>query len=156
MTYPSELGRIVVALSKTREALEDLVRAMGKPSSSRPWWDCLERWDDIEEGLELVLQWAEDENRDLSQRNYMQSLAGLSVAKPSTVKATQATPEAAASISPKVQQAIDFIREKGPIKGLSVASHIGVHPTTFRKYYSPRLKALGVKNDGQGYYVPDK
>lgn len=58
----------------------------------------------------------------------------------------------------KVQKALQFIREKGPLFGKEVAKHIKVEFSTFRTRYVPLLKsAHGVVNrPDKGYFVPTK
>jgi len=55
----------------------------------------------------------------------------------------------------KVDTALAFIREKPNSKAVTIASHIGVEEPTFRSNYVPVLKDRGVKNDGEGYYLPE-
>ena len=53
--------------------------------------------------------------------------------------------------NPKVFNALGFIKDKGPIKGLLIARHIMVKMSTFRSHYVPKLKELGVISTDDGY-----
>ena len=54
----------------------------------------------------------------------------------------------------KVEKALEFIRKKPGSKGVTIAGHIEVEEPTFRSNYGPILKDRGVRNDGDGYYLP--
>ena len=56
----------------------------------------------------------------------------------------------------KMTMALEFIRERGPVKAVLIAKHIGVEENTFRSNYVPALIASGMSNDrtGDGYYDP--
>ena len=49
--------------------------------------------------------------------------------------------------------ALEIIERDGPVSGKVLAKRIKVEETTFRRHYVPVLKAFGVTNDGDGYYV---
>ena len=53
----------------------------------------------------------------------------------------------------KAQLALRIIEQEGPIAGKALAKRIEAEESTLRKHYIPPLKAFGVTNDGQGYYV---
>jgi hypothetical protein len=53
----------------------------------------------------------------------------------------------------KALAALQIIEQEGPIQGKALAKRINVEFSTFRKHIVPPLKAVGVKNDGHGYYV---
>lgn len=55
--------------------------------------------------------------------------------------------------SEKLEKAWQFIIAKGKVKGVLIASHIGVKYPTFRKHYAPVLIARGAKTTGDGYFV---
>lgn len=55
--------------------------------------------------------------------------------------------------SKNIEKALEIIKEKGPVKGSTVAKGIGVRVTTFRKHYVPILTDRNVLNDGEGYYL---
>jgi hypothetical protein len=54
----------------------------------------------------------------------------------------------------KIQQALQLIDKRGPIKGVRIARELGICESTFRKHYVPLLEERGVRNDrsGNGYY----
>ena len=63
---------------------------------------------------------------------------------------------AVSKLKPKQRHAYDYIRENGPVKGLTVAKSVNVKLSTFNTHYVPALKECGVENvrDGDGYFVP--
>ncbi len=56
-------------------------------------------------------------------------------------------------LKPKEQAALKLIREEGPIGGKTLALRLDLAESTIRRHIIPRLKGLGVQNDGHGYYV---
>lgn len=63
-------------------------------------------------------------------------------------------PSARISID-KLQLAIQFIKGHPKAKALTIAKHLGVKEATFRSNYMPALNDHGVRNDGDGYYIPN-
>ena len=53
----------------------------------------------------------------------------------------------------KVAAALQVIEKDGPILGKALAKRINLEFATLRRHIVPKLKPLGVKNDGQGYYL---
>ena len=54
-------------------------------------------------------------------------------------------------LNSKVVKAVQYVKQKGPIKGLAIARHIRVEESTFRTHYVPKLKKLGVVSTEDGY-----
>jgi hypothetical protein len=53
----------------------------------------------------------------------------------------------------KVAAALEVIEKDGPILGKALAKRINLEFATLRRHIVPKLKPLGVKNDGHGYYL---
>lgn len=57
--------------------------------------------------------------------------------------------------SSKLQRALEFVKDRGPIKGLAIAKHLNIEESTFRKHYAPKLRDRGVISTDDGYvYEP--
>jgi hypothetical protein len=63
------------------------------------------------------------------------------------------SPSDSDGLSEKVSTAFQIVKEEGPIQGKALAKRIDLEFSTLRRHIVPKLKALGVKNDGNGYYV---
>jgi hypothetical protein len=156
MKYRSELAEILEEIDKVRSALTDLVMAIDRPTSD-PWYEYGERWERVGNSLASTLESAARNDDELRQILYSRAVSGIAARSNHTpdLPSDIAPPPPKPAVSPKVQKAIDYIRSKGPVKALSIARHIGLKGDAgFRKHYVPKLKALGVKNDGNGYYLP--
>lgn len=72
-----------------------------------------------------------------------------------------ASPETqAAANRPRVsQKTVDdllrMIRDKPNSKAITLSNAFNLRESTFKSNYVPHLKARGVKNDGDGYYLPE-
>ncbi len=63
------------------------------------------------------------------------------------------SPPTPPALSAKKLKAFEFIKERGPVKAILVANHIGIGESTFRTHYLPALRDHGVRHDGDGYIV---
>jgi hypothetical protein len=162
--YRFRIAYILKTIESVREALKDLAISIDRHSES-PWHDCEDRWhllgDDLLESLEDAARF-EPELREVL---YQRAIAGLppterqreetsrrAVQLLESTEDDEAAPEQI--IPAKVRMALEFIKAKGPVKAVLVANHIDISHPGFRTRYVPKLKALGVKNDGDGYYYP--
>ena len=54
--------------------------------------------------------------------------------------------------TPKQQKALDFVKEKGKVKGILIARHLGITEGAFRTHYVKKLRKYGLRNDRDGGY----
>jgi len=153
MIFHSDMALILDRINEVRSELQTLVISRSRPSGW-PWYDdCAERWEELSANLIASLENAERSNEELRKSLYARSMSQLVARSHPKVHKKKPIPK----VPPKVQKALDFIRQRGRVKGLLVAKHIEVSYPRFRSHYVPKLKVLGVMNDqqGDGYYFPE-
>jgi hypothetical protein len=158
--YRFNLVKVLEKIERVRTALMDLAISIDRPSSE-PWYGCAEGWEWIGNELAQSLDNAASDDEELREFLYQRAIKGFggpvrSRADYAAMLLDAADSEPEQRLHPKVKMALDFIKARGPVKAIVVANHIGVSSTGFRSRYVPKLKALGVRNDGHGdgYYFP--
>jgi hypothetical protein len=147
MKFHSEMHEVIKSINGVRGGLRDLVIAINRPGES-DWWTHDGHWHELGERLDASLKDADRINTELRQALYLKGIRALLA----RTKAPATKPD---QIPVKVQKALDYIKERGHVKGLLVAKHIQVSYARFRSNYVPKLRALGVVNEGEGYCLPD-
>lgn len=158
MASHSEMREILVAIEAVRKELKTLLIEVDlsepifihSPYVSRQ----AQTWHGLEIDLGRVLEHAKSYNSEVRESLYQRSLETSGIGALIAKNSGKPAPKPKAKAHPNLQKAYDFIKAQGPVKAALVCRKIDVESSTFRTHYVPKLKEMGVKNDGHGYYVP--
>ncbi len=155
MTYHSEVETLLTSVNELRRRFEEIVISEHRGSDIDAVADIYGTgWNRAVIKLQLALGYVATDVPEVRQALYQRGLQqirnteGFGADSPTE-------PNHKPRIAPKVQQALDYIKLHGPVKGILVARHIKVSYPRFRSVYRRRLGDLGVRNDGKGYYVDE-
>jgi len=150
------VAEVINAIESIRTTLHRTVIAWDAQSKVKIAPYFLESWPYLTRTLQSNLDTLAMLQPDVHRTVYRKSLARLRAehrladnAQEPTIKKTPTA---------RQKKALDFVREKGRVKGYFLAKHLGVKESTFRKHWEPGLRPFGLRNDrtGDGYYIGDE